>query len=98
MLCSDWIYPKKSQVQFEADAPTVAYQQHDQNSCCMISLASFLNDSNKLFSVNAIPTFIYAFLIDGVHEIPDRIKISNSIMLDQARKFGEKHLNYKLEK
>ena len=27
-----------SQVQFDSDAPIVAYQQHDQNSCCLICL------------------------------------------------------------
>ena len=31
---------KKTQVQFQSDTPTMAYRQHEQDSCCFSSLAS----------------------------------------------------------
>ena len=47
-----------------------------------------------MIAESSIETRIYAKLTD---EIPDRIKISNSTMSDQARKFVEQDLLYKLE-
>ena len=43
---------------------------------------------------NSITTRIYESLKDS---ISDRIQFANPIMIDQARKFGEQHLRYKLE-
>ena len=50
----------KSQVQLELDTPIMAYYQHDQNSCCFISLASALKASTKFDAANSIATRISA--------------------------------------
>ena len=50
-------YTKKtSQVQFDSDTHIKAYQKHNQNSCCMISLAYDFKYSNKLVDENVITT------------------------------------------
>ena len=84
---------KTSKAQFESDTPIVAYHQHDQKSYCLSTLASAFKVSNVLVAENTITTRIYAHLTDA---IDDRIQLSNSIVSDQERKFGEQHLRYKL--
>ena len=75
-----------SQVQFDPDNPILAYQQHDQNSCCMSILASVLEASNEFVAANSIAARISSSLTDA---IPDRIQFESLIMSDQARNFGE---------
>ena len=40
---------KTSQLQFDSDDPIVAYHQHDQNSCCISSLASDVKYTKSFF-------------------------------------------------
>ena len=80
---------QKIRVQFESDALIVDYQQHGQNSCCFISLVSVFKSPSKFSAENKITAGTYDSL---TNTIPDRIKFSNSIMSDQARKFCEQHL------
>ena len=60
----------------------------------MSSLASDFKASNEFLIVNEIATCISSLLTDAIY---DRIEFSNSIMPDEARKFGEKNVCYKLE-
>ena len=83
-----------SQVQFESDAPIMAYHIHDQNSCCFGSLASALKASNNFFAEISIPTCIYSSLTDA---ILDRIKFTNAIITYKGGKL-EQHIFYKLER
>ena len=48
-------------------------------------------------SENETATRISASMEYEIHAYYDRIKFSNSIMLDKARNFEEQHLCYKLE-
>ena len=43
---------------------------------------------------NSIETRVSASFIDDVHSVHDIIKIANSIMLDEARKFGDQRLKH----
>ena len=70
----------------------MAYQQHTQK--VIVLLVSAFKASTEFFAVNAIATHISDWL---TYSIPDRNKFVNSIMSDKARRFGEKHICYKLE-
>ena len=58
-----------SQVQYKSDAPITAYQQQDQNSCCLSSLASDFKFSNEFTTENAITTHIYSLLPGTILDI-----------------------------
>ena len=55
----------------------------------MSSLDSIFKASNELVAENESATHISVSFIDDIHELPDRIKLVNSIMLDQPREFRE---------
>ena len=72
----------------------MAYQQHDQNSCCFSSLAFNIKSSNKFSAQNKIVTCISP-LLTGT--ILDNIVFENAIMTDESRYFRNQHLRHKLE-
>ena len=72
---------EKIEVEFHPDAPTLTYQQHDQNSCCFRSLDSSFVVSEELASANEIVMRITAPLSYNSHDHTYRINFSNSIMV-----------------
>ena len=72
----------------------MAYQQHDQNSCCFSSLSSELKAPNQCSDANSITTGISSSLTD---EIFGSLMFSNAILEDKQNKKGYQNLRYKLE-
>ena len=71
----------KSHVQYKSESPIVAYQQHDQNSCCFSSLSSAFKSSNQLAAANEITTRISSLL---TREILDIAIFANAIMTEKT--------------
>ena len=72
----------------------MAYQKHDQNSCCFSSLALPLKEPNQFASADEIATRISSLLTG---EILYRVMFANTIMTDEKIIKGDQHLRYKLE-
>ena len=58
----------KIQINFQSYAPTLAYHQRDQKSCCFIILASVFVLSKYLVAANAIATPILELMAYEVHD------------------------------
>ena len=72
----------------------MAYRQHDQNSCCFISLAPALKEPTQVSAANETATRISSSLTYG---ILDRVMFSNAILTDKEIIIRDQHLHYKLE-
>ena len=72
----------------------MAYNKHEQKSCCLGSLGSDFKESNQLASANIIATRICSSLTD---EIFSRVMFANTIMTEEKIRKGDQYIRYKLK-